>query len=629
MIKTRSVDLSACSVELCETSEEKLHRVPQSTHRVLKRGFVFQIFFILSLITSAQFTPQSIHYEQNEYYHQFGDKTAAFYDSINGFKERGVIVANSVCQLQRTVFGFHPYWAGSDYLNYQWNLISDFCYFSYEVIPNTGEPGTYHGWLTDPAIDSAQAHGVKTHLCATLFSGHSTFFTNQSARQTLITNLITLVRQRNANGVNMDIEAVPASLRDSITSFMRDLSVQLKAAIPGAFVSIDLPAVDWGHAFDVIAMDPYVDLFFVMAYDYYWNGSAQAGPVSPLYSLTSTYDYSLARTVSAYETAGVDKEKFILGVPYYGRQWKTQSNTIPSPILANGSALTYANVRNNSGTYNSVRYVWEQNSHSSCYIFFQNDNWNQCFIGLDRDLRKKYDLVNYRGLGGIGIWALGYDDGYPDLWQAISDKFSDCYIPLIYDTLYDSGGPAWNYYTNEEYVVTMDQGFNDFRHLSFSDFNLEEGYDSLWIYAGPDTTYAFLGSFSGNIDPGNFSSDNGAFTLRFKSDGLQNASGWMAVYHDGSLGIDEKSSLNSSDFLIYPNPAIEHVIIAIPDAVSGEQILIYNVTGKILYKRELEVNSYFKDIQLNISSWSAGVYSAVLIDKSRLKRTLTFIKLNK
>ena len=189
-------------------------------------------------------------------------------------------------------------------------------------------------------------------------------------------------------------------------------------------------------------------------------------------------------------------------LPYYGRQWKTKTNSVPSQTLANGTALTYANILNNSGTYNSMDYYWEPNSFSSCYIFFQNDNWNQCFIGLDRDLRKKYDIVNYRVLAGIGIWALGYDNGYPDLWQAISDKFSDCYIPLTYDTLYDSGGPSLNYYTGESYIMTIDHGFNDLRWLTFIDFNLEEGYDSLWLYDGPDTTFDFLGGFSGSSAPG-------------------------------------------------------------------------------------------------------------------------------
>ena len=581
------------------------------------RNYLIIILSVFLLEMTAQNSPLSVHFEQNDYFKQFGARESGFYDSLNGFAGHVTFRQNSDCQLMRVVFGFHPYWAGSDYLNYQWNLLSDFCYFSYEVDPYTGDPDTYHDWLTDPAIDSAKAHGVKIHLCATIFSGHTAFFTNLTSRQTLITNLVSLVQQRNADGINMDIEALPSSLGDSVTSFMRDLSVQLKAALPLAKVSIDLPAVDWGNTFNIEELDASVDLFFIMGYDYYWNGSSQAGPVSPLYSLTSGYDYNLSRTISSYESAGISKEKYILGIPYYGRQWKTVSNSIPSQTLANGSAMTYATVRNNSGTYNPSSYIWEPLSFSSCYIFFQNDNWNQCFIGLDHDLREKYDIVNYRDLAGIGIWALGYDDGYPDLWQAIADKFSDCYNPVTYDTVYDSGGPAWNYYTGEEYSMTIDHGFHDLRRLSFTDFNLEEGYDSLWLYAGPDTTYAFLGGFSGQADPGNFSSENGAFTLRFRSDGMQNESGWRAVYHDGSLGIGEKSSEKENKFLIYPNPASDEVNILLTEEKDAEKIIVYDMAGRMIFSRKLKGTKQEQQlIHLDISGWAEGIYNIVIISGS-------------
>jgi hypothetical protein len=192
------------------------------------------IFLLIILNLSAQEINQSIHAEQQEYYNQFGDQNASFYDSLNRFCGIVPLKLQSNCTLQKVVFGFHPYWAGSDYLNYQWNLLSDFCYFSYEVDPSTGDPVSYHDWLTDSAIDSAKANGVKVHLCATLFSGHNNFFTNLASRNNLIDNLISLVEQRNADGVNMDIEAVPGYLRDSVTSFMRDLSIQLKSAVPAA-----------------------------------------------------------------------------------------------------------------------------------------------------------------------------------------------------------------------------------------------------------------------------------------------------------------------------------------------------------------------------------------------------------
>jgi GH18 family chitinase len=596
---------------------------------MMKDIFFIGVLLIFFLQVQAQELHQSIHSEQKNFYNQFGEREAGFYDSVSGFSGKLNSPNRSNCQLQKIVFGFHPYWAGSDYLNYQWNLLSDFCYFSYEVDPYTGDPVTYHDWLSDPAVDSAKAHGVKIHLCATLFSGHSSFFTSMTSRQNLIDNLISLVQQRSADGINMDIEAVPSNLGDSVTSFMSDLSVKLKAVLPLAKVSIDLPAVDWDNSFNIDELDPYIDFFFVMGYDYYSNGSSQAGPVSPLYSLTSGYDYSLSRTLSAFESAGVKQEKFIMGIPYYGRQWKTQSNNIPSQILANGTALTYANIRNNSGgPYNPANYYWEPNSFSSCYIFFQNDSWNQCFIGLDRDLRKKYDIVNYRGLAGIGIWALGYDDGYNDLWQAISDKFTDCYIPLAYDTLYDSGGPAWNYYSGESYIMTIDHGFNDLRWLSFIHFNFEDGYDSLWLYAGPDTTSLFLGGFSGSLNPGNFTSPNGAFTIRFKSDPLQNAPGWMAVYHNGSLGMGEKPTVNEHTIQVYPNPTDGYVNIILSVADDYEKLYIYDYAGRVMFQKDLTVADREPQLfRLSLSGWPAGIYSIVIINNSGGAESSRFITL--
>jgi len=576
------------------------------------------ICVLFSSVLPAQDQVQSIHFEQNQFYKQFGAKPAAFYDSLQGFAGKRDFDINSECLLQKVVFGFHPYWAGSDYLNYQWNLLSDFCYFSYEVDPSTGDPLSIYDWLTDPAIDSAQAHGVRVHLCVTIFSGHTTFFGSPSARQNLINNLINLVQQRNAEGINMDIEAMPSSVSESVTVFMHELSVQLKAAIPGALLSIDLPAVDWGDDFDVEAMSEDMDWFFIMGYDYYWNGSSQAGPVSPLFSMVSDYNYSIARTISAYEESGVPLSKFILGIPYYGRQWKTQSNGIPSPTLANATTLTYSSVKNNSSLFNEENYVWENNSQSSVYIHFQNSNWYQCFIGLDRDLREKYDLVNYRGLAGAGIWALGYDDGYDDLWQALSDKFSDCYVPLTSDTIYDSGGPVWNYYTDEDYLLTIDHGFNSPRFLSFSSFSLEQGFDSLWLYAGPDTTAPLLGGFTGQGDPGSFNSPNGAFTLRFRSDGLQNASGWQVVYHDGSLGTVDTETKPTDELRIWPNPASSYLNIDFSSDQKDIEISIYDMTGRLVNLMRIPESNLESSVTLHIDGWPAGVYSVVLGSENNL-----------
>ncbi len=557
----------------------------------------------------------SIHQEQGAFYRKYSGEDILFFDSLNGFRLDENREIND-CRLERRVFGYYPYWSGSAYLNFRWNLLSDLCYFSYEVNPSNGEPSTIHDWHTDPAIDSALANDVRVHLCVTLFSGHATFFSNPAARQALIDNLILLIQQRSAHGINLDFEAVPLSQANHMTSFVADLHAQMEAEIPDADLSMAIPAINWNGTFDIPALRDHLDFFMVMGYDYYWNGSADAGPVTPLYTLTLSSDYSLARTIADYLADGISPDKFVLGIPYYGRQWKTKTGQVPSQILANGVALTYANIRNNGGTnYSSQNFIWEPKSFSSAYIFFQNGSWNQCFIGLDRDARKWYDQVNYNGLAGIGIWALGYDNGYPDLWQAISDKFTDCYIPLVYDSLYDAGGPAWNYYPGGEYVMTIDHRWNDNRYLTFMGFNLEDGYDSLVIFAGTDTTAPMLAVLTGEDIPGTFSSPTGEFTMKFHADNLNQRPGWMAVYHNGSLGMSEKVPDVFNEMTICPNPSSTTATVRWTGGSQFSGMIMADAKGSIVLHKMLSVNSLsLQSTEIDLTPYPPGIYTLILFD---------------
>jgi hypothetical protein len=38
-------------------------------------------------------------------------------------------------------------------------------------------------------------------------------------------------------------------------------------------------------------------------------------------------------------------------------------------------------------------------------------------------LSHKYQFAIDNQLSGVGLWALGYDEGYNELWGALSDKF--------------------------------------------------------------------------------------------------------------------------------------------------------------------------------------------------------------
>ena len=150
----------------------------------------------------------------------------------------------------------------------------------------------------------------------------------------------------------------------------------------------------------------------------------------PLYHFGSTYNYSISKTTSYYLDKGCPKEKLIMGLPYYGYQWPTSSLTIPSSTTGAGSAKTYRQVKDNSsGNYSLINHSFDQESYTDVYAFNDGGNY-QCFLTEEVGFSKRLAHVNQSGIGGIGIWALGYDDGYNALWNSIEDYLTGCYDDL-------------------------------------------------------------------------------------------------------------------------------------------------------------------------------------------------------
>ncbi|MBN1339236.1 MAG: hypothetical protein JXA03_07930 [Bacteroidales bacterium] len=523
-----------------------------------------------------------IHMDESKYHSGLKLLTPGEFDSLNQFTGKDPSFVQTGYELTKTVFGYYPYWAGSNYLNYHWDLLSDLCFFSYEVDPYTGFPVTVYGWETAPVIDSALQNNVNVHLCVTLFNSHGIFFSSPVAQQNLINTLISLLQTRGAKGVNIDFEAMSAAYKDDFTSFIANLSGALHNAIPGSKLSIASPAVDWVGAFDIPELNNVLDFFMIMSYDYYWNGSSQAGPVSGLYSMAGNFDYSLSRTISWYESKGVETNRMVAGIPYYGRQWPTQSPEAPSAVTGSGTAYTYRHIRDNPiGYYTPQNKKWEPNSFSP-YYSFNTTGWNQCFTEDTFSLGKKYDLINRRNLAGIGIWALGYDNGYEDLWNLLASRFSAESISVSGDSLFDSGGPAFNYYDKEYYNYTIKVPEGNSILLEFQAFELETGYDSLWVYDGPGAGFPLLGEFSGAALPGNILSTGNELTLNFYSDGNVTYSGWKATYTSLPVTSTPANFTKTNDsFHCFPNPSSGDLFLTVRLEPAAEiDLIIITSTGR-------------------------------------------------
>lgn len=498
------------------------------------------------LLACSYFSQRSIHQEQLEYYNSLGNSDATYYEKTVSAAPKPSRPKAS-CNLDQVVYGWHPYWVGSAYQNYDFDLLSHFSFFSYEVNASTGNANSTHGWATSSAVDAALASGTKVTLCVTLFSGHNTFFGSSTAQQTLITNLINLVSSRGAHGVQIDFEGLPNAHKTNFANWMVSLSTQMKAAIPGAEISTVLYAVDWNDVFDFSIMNAHVDHYIVMGYAYYYQGSSNTGPCDPLYHFGSSYNYTLSRTTSYYIDKGCPRDKLVMGLPYYGYEWPTSSTTVPSPTTGSGSARTYAVVKNNSsGNYSLANHQWDADSYTDIYVF-NSGGTKQTFIALDSAIEKRFDHIRKSGIAGMGIWALGYDDGYNEIWNLIDNYMTECYSDPCSGTIHDFGGPTKDYYDDEDYTWTVSPDGATSLDINFSMFDVEANYDYLYIYDGNSTSAAQIAGspFTGTSSPGSFTTSTGAVTFRFTSDGATNTPGFLATYSCNQDNTPPTTSINS------------------------------------------------------------------------------------
>lgn len=522
--------------------------------KFMKKSLFLLFFFASYFSVVAQDLNYSIHQQELEYYNSLGI-TAEEYRTINQPAVISEQKSSKECNLNKVVFGWHPYWCEGLEANYDWSLLSDMSFFSYEVNASTGTATTTHGWATSPAVTTALANGVRVNLCVTLFSNHATFFGNSTAMQTLITNLIFLVQTRGAHGVNIDFEGVDSSLEPQFTAFLIDLCNQMHTAIPGSQVSVCTYAVDWGNVFNEAAIDPYIDYYTIMGYAYYYAGSGTAGPTAPLYTFAS-FDYNLARTVNYYLSEGASKEKLILGLPYYGHEWNTTSSTVPSSTTSSVSSRTYKLVKGNaSGNYSNRQ--WDANSLTPYYAYYSS-NWRQCFCDDEESLAYRYDLVNMTGIAGIGIWALSYDDGFIELWDLLREKFTDCGTSPCSNTFYDLGGPNKNYFNKSDYTFTIAPTGATQVTLEFPVFDIEAGsgsecnYDYLEIFDGPDAVSPSLGKFCNTTgNPGFISSTGNALTLHFHSDGATVNAGFEGIWNCIEDNIPPTTAVSAGEWHSY------------------------------------------------------------------------------
>lgn len=375
------------------------------------------------------------------------NKYGYVFEGLNGF-DPGVIVnyntngeVSNVFEVQkksyktikdnREVFGWHPYWMGSSWEQYPFELLSTISYFSYSVEPKTGlnkNPEHLDDWNNSALLDSAKAKNTRVLLTISLHgeSNQRIFLDNPLLWNNLYQDVSKLLLARDADGIDINFENIPTSFSTEFADFIKGFDQYLSTEFQNnskeaPFISLTLPASKGRKSFALKRLNDIIDLFVIMGYNY--NGTTAPEAIAPL---QAENDFSLLKTLAYYKER-IDFSKTILALPYYGILWDILPDEKEGVKATVDRQLTYSEIQNVFLKNDQVSADLELDPISMSKIYriaFEDNSMKEIHFDDAFTLSKKYDFAMNNNLKGVGMWALGYDNGQKELWNLIEDYFS-------------------------------------------------------------------------------------------------------------------------------------------------------------------------------------------------------------
>lgn len=345
------------------------------------------------------------------------------------------------------VFGFAPHWTFNRLDNVNWDVLTTLAYFGMEIDEYGNiiqdDPGyqTFKSKKATEVFKTAHSYGTRVVLTITQMDNYNirAIMDSQEAQDRTIEQSVAQVKNRGIDGINIDFEYTGdpgQEYRDKFSRFVARMTDEMHKQVPNSKVTVSVYAsvVKDPKIYDISAIGNSADGIFMMAYDYAVASSDNAIPTSPLYGYKEgKYWYDVSTAVEDFLTL-MPANKLILGVPYYGYNYPVNSPTVKSRTgYGRGTAQTYSlaqeYVHPDMDGILDYKEGWDDFGKVSwrAYQLEETGGWRMVFIEDQKSLGIKYDFAKDKGLAGVGMWALGFDEGKADLWGVIASKFGTKY----------------------------------------------------------------------------------------------------------------------------------------------------------------------------------------------------------
>ena len=341
-------------------------------------------------------------------------------------------ISSTRIESDKPIIAFLPYWTVND-VQIQYHLVDYIAYFglnfNYDgTIQKMQNHNMEMGWyyLSQGKIDqiftTAQKNDVKKMIVFTAFQNDliDTLISNPQAKAQAIKSIVEIVDQYQLDAVNLDFEYNLGSQPSSISgSGYPEFIADLKKQIPQVEISICLyaNAIIKNFPYQADQLAQVSDQIILMAYDFHNASSSIAGPVAPINSDTSV---SISSAINSAIKKQIDLSKIILAIPFYGYEWRTDSDQFGANTYPNtGAMASYKRVHQLIKDRHLIS-DWSATAMSP-FLVYQDDSGftKQIYYENDQSIDLKLQFVNQVNLGGTAIWAIGYEGTNASLWYII------------------------------------------------------------------------------------------------------------------------------------------------------------------------------------------------------------------
>ena len=155
--------------------------------------------------------------------------------------------------------------------------------------------------------------------------------------------------------------------------------------------------------------------------------------------------------------------------------------------------------------------------------------------------------------------------------------------------------------------------------IEFKSFQLEKDYDFLWIYDGDNVYAPKIGRWN-TKSPEYVEASGNVMCIEFRSDCATNAVGWEAEWKAKLPVVPEPEPELTEG--VYPNPATDIVTIY-SEREGFTDVVICDILGN----RMIPLTRFYKSFELDISTWSSGVYVVNYGEPILMEKTVKLVKL--